>query len=163
MRANILIIAIAALVAVGAEPASAQRKTSKKKPRGDSYTGTSEPSQRRKSTSTTSPGTPVAAAPIIELDPAPCPEPSFDEDALRARTILPESALALNVTGTVEVRVLVDEHGVPVSHRIVASDNELLDAAAVAAVMGLRFVVPSAPSGMCSPWVTVPVVFRRSE
>ncbi|HVK40795.1 MAG TPA: energy transducer TonB [Candidatus Kapabacteria bacterium] len=87
-------------------------------------------------------------------------EPSVDWVALQKKTVYPEIARKNGIEGKVVVRALIDKTGKPSKYRIDYSDNKLLDANAVDAVMSMQFT-PGVQNGVPIPcWVSVPVVFQ---
>jgi protein TonB len=112
-------------------------------------------------------------APIknVEKDVIPDPDefifteedPKWDDADLKRRIKYPEMARKNGIEGKVTVQVYVDKSGRPVKTRIVTSDNKILEAAAVDAIMGTSFspaIQNKMPVGV---WVTIPVNFTISN
>jgi protein TonB len=87
-------------------------------------------------------------------------EPGFDYDALKKRVIYPEMAKKNNIEGKVVVRVLVDPKGHPKKYVIDASDNKILEKAAVDAVMSTNFSPGVQNGNPVYVWVSIPIDFQ---
>jgi len=90
-------------------------------------------------------------------------EPKWDRDELQRRIRYPEAAQRSGIEGIVIVRALVDRSGKVVDTRIDRSDNKLLDAAAVEAVVKTPFT-PAIQNKVPVPvWVQIDVHFTISN
>ena len=87
-------------------------------------------------------------------------EPYIDLAELQKRIVYPKLAIAAGVQGKVIVRVLVNKEGSPVKSIIEYSENELLNEAAVNAVMKSVFIPAIQNNSPVSLWVSIPVQFR---
>jgi len=87
-------------------------------------------------------------------------EPQVDLDELKKKIIYPELARKAGIEGQVIVRVLVGKNGKPKDAKVQFSDSEMLDKAAVDAVMKCVFT-PAIQNGQpITCWVSVPIKFR---
>jgi protein TonB len=76
----------------------------------------------------------------------------------------PAMARKLGLEGTVTLRILVNTEGVPEQSKvIVTSGAEVLDAAAVEAVQGWRFVPARQGRSAIAHWVDVPITFKLAQ
>lgn len=87
-------------------------------------------------------------------------DPRFDESVLAKNIVYPPMARLAGKEGTVEVRVLVDNRGNPVKAEIKRSDSELLNEAAINAVMKTPFTPAVQNRQPVASWVNVPVEFN---
>ncbi len=87
-------------------------------------------------------------------------EPYIDLAELQKKIVYPEIARRAGIEGKVLIRVLVDKNGKPKKYRIEYSDNEMLNKAAVKAVMSSVFAPAIQNKRPVQCWVTIPVVFR---
>lgn len=87
-------------------------------------------------------------------------EPQIDLAELQKKIKYPEMAREAGIEGRVIVRVLVDENGRPQKHRVEYSDNDMLNDAAVNAIMSSVFTpaIQGNKPTMC--WVNIPVNFK---
>lgn len=87
-------------------------------------------------------------------------EPYIDLADLQRRIVYPEMARKAGIEGSVVVRVLVDKNGKPKKAVVQSSDSQLLDQAAIDAVLKSTFT-PAIQNGqpiMC--WVSIPIRFK---
>jgi periplasmic protein TonB len=90
-------------------------------------------------------------------------EPKWDDADLKKRIKYPEMARKNGIEGKVTVQVYVDKTGRPVKTRIPQSDNKILEAAAIEAIMETSFspaIMNQTPVGV---WVTIPVNFSLNN
>ncbi len=85
--------------------------------------------------------------------------PQVDLTGLQRSIVYPELAIKAGVEGKVYVRVLIDKYGNAIESKVEHSDNQLLDDAAIDAVMGATFTPARQNGRPVSCWVTVPIVF----
>lgn len=113
----------------------------------------------------------TSAVDIKAPEPDPDPDefvsdatyPSIDQAEIAKILKYPEIARKNGIEGKVYVAVLVDKTGKPLKYRIDRSDNRLLDANAVEAVMNSIFT-PGIQNGVpVKLWVSVPVVFKLNQ
>ncbi len=81
-------------------------------------------------------------------------------DSLQARVVYPEAAREGGVEGRVVVQIIVTEAGEVTDAVVVQSPNPLLNAAALAAVEGSRFVPGTQRGDPVPVRFAVPIVFR---
>jgi len=86
-------------------------------------------------------------------------EPYIDVKDLQAKVVYPEVARRANISGKVLLRVLVLKTGMPKRCIVENSDSELLDAAAIKAVMESKFTPAIQANHPIDCWVSLPVVF----
>ncbi len=86
-------------------------------------------------------------------------EPFIDIKELQSKVVYPEVARRANISGKVLLRVLVSKTGLPKRCIVENSDSELLDAAAVKAVMESKFTPAIQANHPIDCWVSLPVVF----
>ncbi|MCX7879748.1 MAG: energy transducer TonB [Ignavibacteria bacterium] len=87
-------------------------------------------------------------------------EPYIDLVDLQKRIVYPEMARKAGIEGQVVIRVLVDKTGKPKRAVVQSSDSEMLNQAAIDAVMKSTFT-PAIQNGqpiMC--WVSIPIRFK---
>lgn len=87
-------------------------------------------------------------------------EPYIDLADLQRRIVYPEMARKAGIEGSVVVRVLVDKNGKPKKAVIQSSDSQMLNQAALDAVMKSTFT-PAIQNGqpiLC--WVSIPIRFK---
>lgn len=87
-------------------------------------------------------------------------EPYIDLADLQRRIVYPEMARKAGIEGSVVVRVLVDKNGKPKKAVIQSSDSQMLNQAAIDAVMKSTFT-PAIQNGqpiLC--WVSIPIRFK---
>jgi protein TonB len=87
-------------------------------------------------------------------------EPYIDLADLQKRIVYPEMARKAGIEGQVVVRVLVDKNGKPKKVVVQSSDSQMLNQAAIDAVMKSTFT-PAIQNGqpvMC--WVSIPIRFK---
>lgn len=100
----------------------------------------------------------------IELSPedfvAVEEEPYIDLSELQRKVVYPELARRIGAEGKVIVRVLIGKDGTPLKSIIEFSDNEVLNDAAVKAVMGSVFTPALNNKQPVTVWVSIPINFR---
>jgi protein TonB len=87
-------------------------------------------------------------------------DPYIDIKDLQKRVVYPELAKRAGIEGRVAVRVLIGKNGVPKRFLVEASDSDLLNDAAVKAVMSSVFTPAIQNNQPIDCWVSVPIVFR---
>ena len=87
-------------------------------------------------------------------------EPTLDLQQLARRVSYPEAARRRNIEGTVVVGALVGVDGRVSRFRIEKSDNELLDEAAIDAVLATTFMPGTVNGTPAELWVSVPIKFQ---
>lgn len=87
-------------------------------------------------------------------------EPYIDIGELQKRTIYPEIARRAGIEGTVNIRVLVDKKGNPKKYIIESSDSDLLNKAAIDAVMSSVFTPAIQGTTPLDCWVSIPMNFK---
>jgi protein TonB len=87
-------------------------------------------------------------------------EPYIDLAELQKRIVYPEIARRAGVEGSVTIRVLVDKKGSPKKYIIEATDSDLLNKAAVDAVMSSRFTPAIQGNQPLDCWISIPINFR---
>ncbi len=87
-------------------------------------------------------------------------EPQVDIAQLQKLVVYPDLARRANVEGKVLVRVLVDKDGSPKRTRVEYSDNDLLNDAAVNAIMKATYTPAIQNNQPVQCWVTIPVNFK---
>ena len=93
--------------------------------------------------------------------PVPDAIPPSTDMAMLARSVkYPEEARKNGIQGRVYVSVLIDTTGKPVKGRIDDSDNNLLNDAAMSAVMSAQFEPAVQDGKKIRLWVTVPISFK---
>ena len=72
----------------------------------------------------------------------------------------PQLAKQAGIQGNVTVQVLISQDGTALNAKIIASDNAILDKAAIDAVMKVNFI-PAIQNGQKVPsWLIIPIVFK---
>jgi protein TonB len=87
-------------------------------------------------------------------------EPYIDIKELQRKVVYPELAKRAGIEGKVNIRVLVGKNGVPKKNLIESTDSELLNDAAVKAVMSSVFTPAIQNNQPIDCWVSIPIVFR---
>ena len=87
-------------------------------------------------------------------------EPYIDIKELQKKVTYPDLAKRAGIEGKVNIRVLVGKNGVPKKHIIESSDSDLLNDAAVRAVMSSVFTPAIQNNQPIDCWVSIPIVFR---
>jgi periplasmic protein TonB len=87
-------------------------------------------------------------------------EPYTDIKDLQRKVVYPELAKRASIEGKVNVRVLVGKNGVPKKHIIESTDSDLLNDAAVKAVMSTVFTPAIQNNQPIDCWVSIPIIFR---
>lgn len=88
-------------------------------------------------------------------------EPYIDISELQKRVVYPELARRAGIEGTVNIRVLVDKKGKPKKYIIESSDSDLLNKAAIDAVMASTFTPAIQGTTPLDCWVSIPMNFRQ--
>jgi len=86
-------------------------------------------------------------------------EPQIDLVELQRKIIYPEMAKRAGIEGKVTVRVLVGKDGKPIKAVVQQSDSELLNKAAVKAVMESVFTPAIQNQQPVATWVSIPINF----
>lgn len=86
-------------------------------------------------------------------------EPQVDLAELQKKIVYPEMAKRAGIEGKVTVRVLVGKDGKPIKAVVQQSDSELLDKAAVDAVMKSVFTPAIQNQQPVATWVSIPINF----
>lgn len=87
-------------------------------------------------------------------------EPYIDISELQKRIVYPDIARRAGIEGTVNIRVLVDKKGNPKKYIIESTDSDLLNKAAVDAVMSSRFTPAIQGNTPLDCWISIPINFR---
>jgi TonB family protein len=87
-------------------------------------------------------------------------EPYIDIVELQKRVVYPDIARRAGIEGTVNIRVLVDKKGNPKKYIIESTDSDLLNKAAVDAVMSSRFTPAIQGNTPLDCWISIPMNFR---
>lgn len=87
-------------------------------------------------------------------------EPYIDIKDLQKKVVYPDLAKRAGIEGKVNIRVLVGKNGMPKKHIIESSDSDLLNDAAVRAVMSSVFTPAIQNNQPIDCWVSIPIVFR---
>jgi TonB family protein len=87
-------------------------------------------------------------------------EPYIDIKELQKKVVYPDLAKRAGIEGKVNIRVLVGKNGAPKKHIIESSDSDLLNDAAVRAVMTSQFTPAIQNNQPIDCWVSIPIVFR---
>ena len=87
-------------------------------------------------------------------------EPYIDLAELQKRIVYPEIARRAGIEGSVSIRVLVDKKGLPKKYIIEATDSDLLNKAAIDAVMSSRFTPAIQGNQPLDCWISIPINFR---
>jgi TonB family protein len=87
-------------------------------------------------------------------------EPYLDLGDLQKRVVYPEIARRAGIEGKVNIRVLVGKNGKPRKCLIESSDSELLNQAAINAVMSSVFTPAILANQPLDCWVSIPINFR---
>jgi TonB family protein len=75
----------------------------------------------------------------------------------------PEVARRAGVEGTVWVKLLVDNNGIPTKALIQKSDAEIFNGSALAAAMQFRFTPAIVDGKPCSVWASIPFRFKLNR
>ncbi len=90
-------------------------------------------------------------------------EADFDKDEIKKNIIYPDAAKKASIEGRVIVTVLVTKNGIPLEAKILRSDSQILEKAALDAVMKSHFT-PSINGGQpVDSWITIPIDFRLKD
>lgn len=87
-------------------------------------------------------------------------EPYIDIKELQKKVSYPELAKRAGIEGRVTIRVLVGKNGVPKKHLLESTDSELLNDAAIKAIMSSVFTPAIQNNQPIDCWVSIPVVFK---
>jgi TonB family protein len=87
-------------------------------------------------------------------------EPYIDIAELQKRVVYPDIARRAGIEGTVNIRVLVDKKGKPKKYIIESTDSDLLNKAAIDAVMSSTFTPAIQGTTPLDCWVSIPMNFR---
>lgn len=87
-------------------------------------------------------------------------EPYIDIAELQKRVVYPDIARRAGIEGTVNIRVLVDKKGKPKKYIIESTDSDLLNKAAIDAVMNSTFTPAIQGTTPLDCWVSIPMNFR---
>jgi periplasmic protein TonB len=87
-------------------------------------------------------------------------EPYIDIKELQRKVIYPDLAKRAGIEGKVNIRVLVGKNGVPKKHIVESTDSDLLNDAAIRAVMNSVFTPAIQNNQPIDCWVSIPIVFR---
>ena len=86
--------------------------------------------------------------------------PTYDEQELAKNVIYPKEAIDKNITGKVIVNVYIDKTGKPVKTTIAQSVCQLLDDAAVKAVMNIKYTPEIQNNVPVGCWLSIPINFQ---
>jgi protein TonB len=87
-------------------------------------------------------------------------EPYIDIKELQRKVIYPDLAKRAGIEGKVNIRVLVGKNGVPKKHIVESTDSDLLNDAAIKAVMNSVFTPAIQNNQPIDCWVSIPIIFR---
>ncbi len=87
-------------------------------------------------------------------------DPFIDLEKLYKSIIYPTSAKTKHIEGVVIVNILVDEEGNPVKCEVVRSDNNILNQAAIDALMKSKFKPALLNNEPVPCWIDIPVEFK---
>lgn len=87
-------------------------------------------------------------------------EPYIDIKELQRKVVYPDLAKRAGIEGKVNIRVLVGKNGSPKKHIIESTDSDLLNDAAIRAVMTSQFTPAIQNNQPIDCWVSIPIVFR---
>lgn len=87
-------------------------------------------------------------------------EPYIDIKELQKKVVYPDLAKRAGIEGKVNIRVLVGKNGVPKKHLVESTDSDLLNDAAIKAVMSSVFTPAIQNNQPIDCWVSIPIVFR---
>lgn len=87
-------------------------------------------------------------------------EPYIDIKELQRKVTYPDLAKRAGIEGKVNIRVLVGKNGVPKKHIVESTDSDLLNDAAIKAVMSSVFTPAIQNNQPIDCWVSIPIVFR---
>jgi protein TonB len=87
-------------------------------------------------------------------------EPYIDIKDLQRKVVYPDLAKRAGIEGKVNIRVLVGKNGVPKKHIVESTDSDLLNDAAIKAVMSSVFTPAIQNNQPIDCWVSIPIVFR---
>lgn len=87
-------------------------------------------------------------------------EPYIDIKELQRKVVYPDLAKRAGIEGKVNIRVLVGKNGVPKKHIVESTDSDLLNDAAIKAVMSSVFTPAIQNNQPIDCWVSIPIVFR---
>jgi TonB family protein len=87
-------------------------------------------------------------------------EPYIDLADLQRRVVYPDIARRAGIEGTVNIRVLVDKKGKPKKYIIESTDSDLLNKAAIDAVMSSTFTPAIQGTSPMDCWVSIPMNFK---
>jgi periplasmic protein TonB len=87
-------------------------------------------------------------------------EPYIDIKELQRKVIYPDLAKRAGIEGKVNIRVLVGKNGSPKKNIIESTDSDLLNEAAIRAVMSSQFTPAIQNNQPIDCWVSIPIVFR---
>jgi len=110
-----------------------------------------------------SPTAPVASEPAAGAGPS-IPAPQQLKVSRRVEPMYPSSARRSGEAGSVQLRILVNERGVPGEIQVIKSSGySRLDAAAIDAVRRWRFVAATNGSQAISAWTQLAITFRLTD
>jgi protein TonB len=87
-------------------------------------------------------------------------EPYIDIKELQRKVVYPDLAKRAGIEGKVSIRVLVGKNGMPKKHIVESTDSDLLNDAAIKAVMTSQFTPAIQNNQPIDCWVSIPIVFR---
>jgi periplasmic protein TonB len=87
-------------------------------------------------------------------------EPYIDIKELQRKVVYPDLAKRAGIEGKVNIRVLVGKNGSPKKNIIESTDSDLLNEAAIRAVMSSQFTPAIQNNQPIDCWVSIPIVFR---
>src|SRR5688500_12702271 len=79
---------------------------------------------------------------------------------IQSRVVYPEVARENRIEGRVVVSVLIGKDGRPVKSRVEYADNNVLETAAIDAVMSSTFTPGSRSGKPAALWVSIPIMFK---
>ncbi len=87
-------------------------------------------------------------------------EPDFDLADLQKRVVYPDLARKAGIEGRVIIRVFVDKTGKPLKTEVQMTDSDMLNKAAIDAIMKTTFTPGIQNKQPIGCWISIPVVFR---
>ncbi len=87
-------------------------------------------------------------------------EPYADLADIQSKIVYPEIARRAGIEGKVSIRVLVGKNGKPKKVLVESTDSEMLNSAAISAIMKTTFTPAILANQPIDCWVSIPIVFR---
>ncbi|NLO19929.1 MAG: energy transducer TonB [Ignavibacteria bacterium] len=87
-------------------------------------------------------------------------EPGVDLAELQKRVVYPDMARQLGIEGRVVIRVYVDKTGKPLRTEVLSTDSDMLNKAAIDAIMKTTFTPAIQNKQAIGCWVSIPISFK---